>query len=76
MNLSYICSLQRIKYAYMMSKILMVLFHILLYPELKPSKTQTWIKAGYWFSGSEFPISDINSALFTHLICAFADVKS
>ena len=60
----------------MMSKMIMVLFHILLYSELKPSKAQTWIKAGYWFSGSEFPISDINSALFTHLICAFADVNS
>ncbi|KAM4133376.1 hypothetical protein ACJW30_01G323400 [Castanea mollissima] len=60
----------------MMSKIIVVLFHILLYSELKPSNAQTWIKVGYWFSGSEFPISDINSALFTHLICAFADVNS
>ncbi|XP_075665593.1 class V chitinase-like [Castanea sativa] len=59
-----------------MSKIIVVLFHILLYSELKPSNAQTWIKVGYWFSGSEFPISDINSALFTHLICAFADVNS
>jgi GH18 family chitinase len=37
---------------------------------------QTWIKAGYWYSGSEFPISDINSALFSHLICAFAGLNS
>ena len=60
----------------MMSKIIIVLFHILLYSELKPSKAQTWIKSGYWFSGIGSPISDINSALFTHLICAFADVNS
>ncbi|XP_059455307.1 class V chitinase-like [Corylus avellana] len=38
--------------------------------------TQFQIKAGYWFSGSEFPISDINSALFSHLICAFAGLNS
>ena len=60
----------------MMSKIIVVLFHILLYSELKPSKAQTWIKSGYWYSGNESPISDINSALFTHLICPFADVNS
>ncbi|KAG6739887.1 hypothetical protein POTOM_057505 [Populus tomentosa] len=37
---------------------------------------QKWIKAGYWYGGSDFPIPDINSALFTHLICAFANVNS
>ncbi|KAB5514541.1 hypothetical protein DKX38_028447 [Salix brachista] len=40
------------------------------------SAAQKWVKAGYWYSGSDFPISDINSALFTHLICAFANVNS
>jgi GH18 family chitinase len=59
-----------------MSKIIIVLFHIFLSLELQPAEAQTWIKAGYWLSGSEFPISDINSALFTHLICAFAGVNS
>ncbi|KAL0013587.1 hypothetical protein SO802_000656 [Lithocarpus litseifolius] len=44
--------------------------------ELKTSNAQTWFKAGYWFSGTKFPISDINSALFIHHICAFADVNS
>ncbi|KAA8522901.1 hypothetical protein F0562_009324 [Nyssa sinensis] len=44
--------------------------------ELPISSAQTWIKAGYWFSGSEFPVSDINSALFTHLICAFSGLNS
>ncbi|KAL5772832.1 hypothetical protein ACOSP7_012447 [Xanthoceras sorbifolium] len=52
----------------MVSKMITVVFHILLCP-------QTWIKAGYWFSGSEFPVSNINSALFTHLLCAFAPVN-
>ncbi|KAK4604691.1 hypothetical protein RGQ29_012954 [Quercus rubra] len=41
-----------------------------------PSEAQTWIKSGYWYSRTGSPISDINSALFTHLICAFADVNS
>nr|POE95698.1 g-type lectin s-receptor-like serine/threonine-protein kinase [Quercus suber] len=61
---------------YMMSKIVILLFHILLYSELMPSEAQTWIKSGYWYSGTRSPISDINSALYTHLICAFADVNS
>ncbi|XP_022728844.1 acidic mammalian chitinase-like [Durio zibethinus] len=43
---------------------------------LHPSLAQTWMQAGYWSSGSEFPISDIKSALFTHLICAFANLNS
>ncbi|CAB4288808.1 unnamed protein product [Prunus armeniaca] len=37
---------------------------------------QTWIRAGYWYVDSESPIPDINSALFTHLICAYADLNS
>ncbi|KAM4133373.1 hypothetical protein ACJW30_01G323200 [Castanea mollissima] len=41
-----------------------------------PSEAQTWIKSGYWYSGTRSPISDINSALYTHLICAFAHVNS
>lgn len=32
------------------------------------------MKGIYWFSGSEFPVSDIDSTLFTHLFCAFADL--
>ena len=40
------------------------------------SVAQKWIKAGYWYGGSDFPIPDINSALFTHLLCAFANVNS
>ncbi|XP_050137599.1 class V chitinase-like [Malus sylvestris] len=40
------------------------------------SSAQSWIRAGYWYAGSESPIPEINSALFTHLICGFADVNS
>ncbi|KAJ7979636.1 Chitotriosidase-1 [Quillaja saponaria] len=60
----------------MVAKIVFVLFRVFLCIEFQPTEAQTWIKSGYWFSGSGFPISDINSSLFTHLVCAFADVSS
>jgi GH18 family chitinase len=61
----------------MMSNItIILLFHIFLSLHLNPSTAQTWIKAVYWFSGSGFPIADINSALFSHLIFAFAGLNS
>ncbi|GAY69258.1 hypothetical protein CUMW_270520 [Citrus unshiu] len=41
-----------------------------------PTRAQTLIRAGYWDSSDEFFISDVNSALFTHLMCGFADVNS
>ncbi|KAJ6857405.1 hypothetical protein NC651_038951 [Populus alba x Populus x berolinensis] len=37
---------------------------------------ETWIRAGYWDSVSEMPVSNINSALFTHLVCAFSRINS
>ena len=37
---------------------------------------ETWIRAGYWDSVSEIPVSNINSALFTHLVCAFSRINS
>ncbi|KAL3744217.1 hypothetical protein ACJRO7_013468 [Eucalyptus globulus] len=44
---------------------------------LRPSsEAQTWVKSGYFYAGSEIPISDIDSSLFSHLICAFAYVDS
>ncbi|XP_076899306.1 class V chitinase-like [Bidens hawaiensis] len=51
---------------------LIFLFMIFLSLQWKTSTSQTWIKAGYWYAGSENPMPNINSALFTHLICAFA----
>ncbi|KAI6682419.1 hypothetical protein NL676_036300 [Syzygium grande] len=40
---------------------------------LRPSAGErTWVKSGYFYAGSEIPVSDIDSSLFSHLICAFA----
>ncbi|KAF7152747.1 hypothetical protein RHSIM_Rhsim01G0039200 [Rhododendron simsii] len=50
---------------------------LLFLPSLaNSSESQTWIKAGYWFSGSEFPATDIDSSLFTHLICGYAYINN
>ncbi|KAL3533155.1 hypothetical protein ACH5RR_006676 [Cinchona calisaya] len=49
---------------------------LLFLPLLKFSASETWIKSGYWYSGSESPVPDINSALYTHLIVAFARINS
>ncbi|KAM7472954.1 hypothetical protein LguiA_011137 [Lonicera macranthoides] len=51
-------------------------FWSLDYPRVNSSNSQTWVKSGYWYAGSEFPVPDINSPLFTHLICAFAFINS
>ncbi|KAM2552801.1 hypothetical protein TB2_017139 [Malus domestica] len=51
-------------------------FHIFFAFRIQPSEAQSWIKVAYWYSGSEFPISDINSPLFTHLIYAYTGVNS
>ncbi|KAL5547621.1 hypothetical protein UlMin_002852 [Ulmus minor] len=59
----------------MASKFINILLLIFLSLELPSSKAQSWIQAGYWFNGSEFPISNINSALYTHLLYAFADIN-
>jgi chitinase len=32
------------------------------------------VKAGYWYSQSDFPVVNINCSLFTHLFAAFASV--
>ncbi|KAL3535048.1 hypothetical protein ACH5RR_003509 [Cinchona calisaya] len=61
----------------MVSFIRIVLLLLVVLPSNLPYSTaQTWIRAGYWFSGTEFPIEDVNSALFTHLLCAFGDLNS
>ncbi|KAK7291976.1 hypothetical protein RIF29_07565 [Crotalaria pallida] len=69
-----------VKLPFMLSRIALalVLSQVFICQEvqLSVSEAQSWVQAGYWFYGSEFPISDINTALFTHLICAFADVNS
>ncbi|KAI6682423.1 hypothetical protein NL676_036304 [Syzygium grande] len=34
------------------------------------------VKGGYWFLGSGVAAADIDSTLFTHLFCAFADLDA
>lgn len=63
----------------MASKILLPVFlscTLLLLSQTNLSAAQNVVKAAYWFSGSEFPVADIDSSLFTHLFCAFADLNS
>ncbi|XP_061375800.1 cysteine-rich receptor-like protein kinase 7 [Gastrolobium bilobum] len=38
--------------------------------------TTSWVKAGYYYSGSEISASDIKATLFTHLLCAFAFINT
>ncbi|MFS7966618.1 putative chitinase [Helianthus anomalus] len=59
-----------------MSILSLLLLFIILSLQWKPLTSRTWIKAGYWYTGSEYPIPNINTALFTHLICAFAYINS
>lgn len=47
----------------------------LLLLQLHFSAGQNAVRGGYWFPGSGFPVSSINSTLFTHLFCAFADLN-
>ncbi|OMO57890.1 hypothetical protein CCACVL1_25655 [Corchorus capsularis] len=63
----------------MASKLIFIFLFIFLSPQLQLqflSEAQNWVQAGYWISNGELPKKDINSALFTHLLCGFADVNS
>ncbi|XP_038696656.1 class V chitinase-like [Tripterygium wilfordii] len=42
--------------------------------QIRLSAGQNVVKAAYWSANSEFPVSSIDSTLFTHLFCAFADL--
>ncbi|EOY29616.1 Cysteine-rich RLK 34 [Theobroma cacao] len=55
--------------------IFILLFNFLSSQLLHFSEAETWVKAGYWYAYGEFPVQDIDSALFTHLLCAFAEVN-
>ncbi|XP_031272574.1 class V chitinase-like [Pistacia vera] len=61
----------------MASKILHVILScsLLFLLQFQFSAGQNVVKAAYWFSGSEYAVSDIDSSLFTHLFCAFADLN-
>jgi GH18 family chitinase len=66
----------------MASKQVTLFFFFLLFFFILPLKShststaQSWVKGGYFYSGGETVVSDINSKLFTHLLCAFAYVNS
>ncbi|XP_044488840.1 putative cysteine-rich receptor-like protein kinase 12 [Mangifera indica] len=59
----------------MMQKIIMIdLFYIFL--SISIAQTN-WVRVGYhWYSMYDFPVSEINSSLFTHIICAYTAVNS
>ncbi|XP_058180013.1 cysteine-rich receptor-like protein kinase 10 [Rhododendron vialii] len=57
--------------------LLTIISFLLFLPSLTSSpEAQTWIKAGYWYSVSQFPVPDIDSTLFTHLTFAFAYINT
>ncbi|GMY35682.1 receptor-like serine/threonine-protein kinase SD1-6 [Fagus crenata] len=62
----------------MASKLVSLFLLLVYFLSLKSycATPQSWIKAGYYYSGSETVISEINSKLFTHLLCAFAYINS
>ncbi|ESR66912.1 hypothetical protein CICLE_v10010769mg [Citrus x clementina] len=43
---------------------------------LQCTRSPNWIRGGYWHAHSELPIAEIHSALFSHLMCAFAFINS
>ncbi|KAL5547606.1 hypothetical protein UlMin_002837 [Ulmus minor] len=59
-----------------MASKLVILTLFLLPLELQCSTSKTWIQSGYYSSKTELPISELNSALFTHLLFAFAYINS
>ncbi|XP_075651875.1 class V chitinase-like [Castanea sativa] len=63
----------------MASKTLPYAFFTLLFLHqfhFSSAQTTTVVKAAYWFPESGYLASSINSTLFTHLFCAFADLNS
>ncbi|XP_058180020.1 G-type lectin S-receptor-like serine/threonine-protein kinase RKS1 [Rhododendron vialii] len=57
--------------------LLTIISFLLFLPSLtSSSEAQTWIKASYWYSVSQFPVSDIDSTLFTHLTFGFAYINN
>ncbi|KAK2644782.1 hypothetical protein Ddye_019977 [Dipteronia dyeriana] len=68
--------LRLLQFSSMVSKliIIIILFQIFIFSS---TKAETWTRAAYyWSAQKEFPISNINSSLFTHLICGFAYINS
>ncbi|XP_031272075.1 cysteine-rich receptor-like protein kinase 10 isoform X2 [Pistacia vera] len=57
-------------------RVMLAVFFVIYSLIFFSAKSETWVKGGYWYSRSKLPSSGINSALYTHLHCAFADVNS
>ncbi|KAK4369847.1 hypothetical protein RND71_009322 [Anisodus tanguticus] len=56
-------------------KLFSVIFLFFFLQQLVFSNGQNVIKGGYWFRDSGLALNNIDSTLFTHLFCAFADLN-
>lgn len=56
--------------------LLTILLSIFILHPMSSSGQQQPVKAAYWFQGSGFPLTSIDSSLFTHLFYAFADLNT
>ncbi|KAI8570430.1 hypothetical protein RHMOL_Rhmol01G0033400 [Rhododendron molle] len=54
---------------------LFTIISLLLFLPSLTSSSETWIKAGSWFTSGQFPVSDIDSTLFTHMAFGFAYIN-
>ncbi|XP_019233722.1 PREDICTED: chitotriosidase-1-like [Nicotiana attenuata] len=52
-----------------------IIFSFFLLQQLVFTNGQNVIKGGYWFRDSGLALNNIDSTLFTHLFCAFADLN-
>lgn len=60
----------------MSSKNLFSFLFLLVLPFSSSSDTTAWIKSGFWYAGSEFPVPEIPSTMYTHLHFAFAYINT
>ncbi|XP_073156728.1 class V chitinase-like [Henckelia pumila] len=58
------------------SKKTFLIFSVFYLLQLQYCAGQNAVNGVYWFLDSGFPASNINSSLFTHIFCAFADLDS
>ncbi|KAK4712778.1 hypothetical protein R3W88_018685 [Solanum pinnatisectum] len=60
----------------MSSKRQFSILFLLVLPFSSSSDTTSWIKSGFWYAGSVFPIPEIPSTMYTHLHVAFAYINT
>ncbi|XP_055822863.1 uncharacterized protein LOC129891501 isoform X2 [Solanum dulcamara] len=63
-------------YFKMSSKILFSFLFLLVLPFSSSSDRTSWIKSGFWYGGSMFPIPEIPSNMYTHLHVAYAYINT